>query len=123
MPLFNVTADKVTSEGFCLKWSKLSGASSYLVTLEDEGRGPREVCFVLSGMETEHSVHYPIMAGQRYTATVRAYVETAIGQPEASYGVVSPIGYRLLQQKSVIIPTGMYWFTYTMHYNSHIHAV
>ncbi len=103
---FNVTADKITSEGLFLKWTKVSATpSSYLVTLEDDEKSC-EVCYVVSGSETELYMDYPIKAGRNYTARVKAYVETAIGQPGANYGLVSPIGYSLLQQKSLIITTG-----------------
>lgn len=94
---FTVTADDVTSEGFLLKWTKASGSSSYLVSLEDEGTS-WELCYILSGTQRQHYVDCPIKAGQKYIAKVKAYIETAIGQPGTNCGLVPPIqfGYRLL---------------------------
>ena len=43
---------------------------------------------VISGSETELYMYYPIKAGRNYTARVKTYVETTIGQhgqPGANY--------------------------------------
>lgn len=84
---FNVTVEKVTSEGFFLEWTQVPGASSYLMSLEDEGISC-EICYIVSGLETGQGISYPIEAGRKYRASVKAYAETVIGQPGAGYGLM-----------------------------------